>query len=578
MAAIQQFHLMSQAPFIGASSNGPGRNGTKYTSPLEQQLRADRLSTSASLSPSLPPPPPTAPPPYFYPNQAIQSEIPHVYPPISTFISAESRPHGSGDISVRPGIRPKNPAASSQRFSQSPPFPTPDTTILPSWQNVSSAPTDTDPTAQGSYVIGAETIAVLRDIVELRNKVVAKRLHIKNDLRDMDYKRQRAAKAQEEFIAASTAHMAALADPTLYTLSDQLLLKAWEELKSSTSVVKAREVLLGSSEDDLLKLESRLTVKEGEFYEKFRVITQDALMSADNSTAISSSSGSSVSTEPVAREYYSRVKELNLLRERYFNFVSEHRKQGLIRDAQRKENQLTIPPERVFDQAYLLEKEKMIQDYISAKMDMEQKMEVCDRLGVEIRPSNLPAFLDHSNRKERASRIDAGSEAGEGPKLRLPTTNVRSDNRHSILQWLQEHKSAKLKSTEMYWEESRYLPIDSVTPPIDVSDIPEWTDQEAEEYLALPSYNHLQPSSTSDDSTTETDVPRWTQAGKIAANIKVEAFQGEPPKRRYSAPPLHPSPVAPVHLTKGLLHQKEKDAVDLPRKAHLMRIRPESLP
>ncbi|QDS69655.1 hypothetical protein FKW77_009439 [Venturia effusa] len=512
-----------------------------WTTPFPQML-------SQHLAPcqkSSPPPPPTTPPPSFFAHKIQQSKAHRAQRSPPTIPSVEALVQHNTEAT-------RHPLQNLQLE------------VLPLRQD---AFTDADPKHQEQFLVAGETVALLREIARLRNKNFAKRLEIKNELTDLDYKRQRAAEAQENFIAASQERMLAWEVGGLDQHSQQLLLyKAWDELKSSTRIVKTREEWLKSAQDDVLKLEAQLLVKEDDLYDKFRALTRDASSSADSSTAISFTSDSSTSTAPIARKYYNRVGELNLLRDRFFNFVSEHRKQEHLRAIERKETRADVFSQRVLDQAFLREKQHMIQDYVVTKKEMEHIMEECERHGIEVAPPNLPPFLDHSLNKERVSDDGLGSDFPE--KDMTPLQDV-------VLEWMQGCRNALAKN--FAWEESSRTICDHTTPTSESPDASVWADHDTEECLTLLIHVNLHPT-VSDDSATGTDVPESANGGKSFFKIDAEAFQGEAPSRRYSAPASFLESVAPIRLRKGLLQRKGQDSFAVLPRASKLGFSNESLP
>jgi hypothetical protein len=444
----------------------------------------------------------------------------------------------------------------SARSIQSPHLPIPDPSLPLPRHNVPNG--SVVPTRQEAVLIGGDTVLLLKEIVELRERDVAKRIYINNGLRDLKYKSRHEAKAQEEFMRASGAHMAAVTARTADKTVVLRLQQAWTKLVELTSVAQSREKQLEDAQKDLLSLENRLFMKEGEFYEKVRGLTREALASdaapTDDFTTLSTSSASSVSTVSVAHKYYSKVGDINLMRERIFNFDSEHRRDRMIRDVQRKEGQRLDPPNRVFLLNYFAQREAMIRTYLSAKDNMEELRQSCDRQGVKVQPPDLPPVLDHSQRfVENPLHHYSEQPAKENFHHHLSNLYGHTDNQHRIVQWI---RAVRRNS---YVEPIESSVKDSASPPLRAAEIRAWANQPVEDYPALSSYNRGQPSSTSDFSSTETDTPERIERKRLGASRQdPNSFRGEPPSRRYSLPfmPLISAPV--TRLSNGALEWKRK--------------------
>lgn len=404
---------------------------------------------------------------------------------------------------------------------------------------------------QEGVFIGGETVELLKEMVELREKDVVKRIHIQNGLRDMKYKWQHAKRAQHDFMQASTAYMSTISNQAQDNDAQRGLRKAWHQLESMADVVKTRETWLETSQNNLMTLENKLFMKEDQFYGKFRWLSGDMDFSddeiTDNIVTVSASSSSSATTDPVARKYYDQVGQLHLLRERIFNLDSGHQRQKRNRDQRRRESRSLEILDKEFFQSYFTEKEKMIREYMLAKHEMEQLKEACNQGGVSVQSPSLPPFLDHLN------RLGGHPHTGqlEDGLLKRHDSIDRESRTSQWVRQMQRTASSEILDYSLY--DLKRVPID-LPSPLYASDLQEWTDQEAEDYLALPSYNQLQPPSLSEQSTTETNRPQKIAKEEPAMTSRgAESFRGDPPQRRYSAPSLPAHYRPPAFLSKTSL-------------------------
>lgn len=463
------------------------------------------------------------------------------------------------------GTIPKKSETASSRPTQSPSYPVaaPSLSLPPHDAGHDSGVSP----QQEAVLIGGETVVLLRDIVELRENDVDARIHINNGLRDLKYKAQHVAKTQEEFMRASEAYMNSIDPQTAVNRSAiHRLQQAWKLLLDMTSAAKGRQKVLEDTQNDLLVLENRLFMKEREFYGKVRGPTIEALDQApssaqpptDDFTTVETSSTSTASTVSVAHDYYSKVGDINLLRERIFNFDSEHRRERLNRDVQHQEGKTLDPPNRVFLKQYFSQRDIMIRKYVTAKTKMEELREACRRQGVLVQPPELP-LLDLSY------SVDGplNQQAGRVPKDELHhyTSNYYGhvDNQHHILHWRREvQQSSERDKSPPVPEDIENASMENASDLFRASKMQAWVDQPLEDYPALSSYDPVHPSTTSDSATTVTDTPEKFRRQRMAANQQqLGIFQPELPSRRYSSPHL-PLSSPMIRLTEGVLDWKRK--------------------
>jgi hypothetical protein len=420
------------------------------------------------------------------------------------------------------------------------------------------------PTRPEGVFIGGDTVLLLQEIVELRERDVAKRIYINNGLRDLKYKTLHARKAQEDFMKACSILVDTVTGGTIVFREAERLQDAWNRLTGLTRDAKTRERQLEDAQSDLLGLENKLFMKEGEFYGRLRGLTREPLVSTtdaptDDFTTLSSSSASSTSTVSVAHEYYNKVGDINLLKEHLFNFDSEHRRMKWIRDALRKEGQRLDPSSKVFEEQYFNQRKEMIRVYIKAKNEMEELMQSCARMGVEVAPPDLPAVLDNSQ------RVFTENEVEKGFHKHVSNLDGHTHSQHRIELWVSEVQRSNHINPFKSSVKANEPPIERASPTHSGSEIPGWTIRPVEDYPALSSYNRLAPSTTSDFSTAETEVPEGVEKRRLMMTRQnPNTFDGEAPSRRYSLPALPFTSALASQLSSGTLGVERKGDYNAP--------------
>jgi hypothetical protein len=510
---------------------------------------------------------------------------PSVPSPISTGFAAPvpfARP--ANIVGPPPQISPENPGVPASNHVRSSSFPHFPPVALPDDQPDASRIDVQSPVAEPerheTILLGGDSVVQLKELVELRGKDITRRVNLKNGIRDIEYQWQHASKAQETFMRACATMMLAFSSRTMDPLEQQQLQDNWRELQNMSGHVKSREIGLESALQDLFQLENKLFLKEEKFYGRLQGISgaktfsdsdEDEYFEETNHfTALSApSSSSSDTTHSVAHQYYSRVGDINLLRERIFNFESEHRRQKAIRDGQRSAGYRVQPSDKVFYRNFLDEKQAMVQEYIEAKQAMERLMDSCALQGVDVEPPNLPPFLDHSFRVERSPREYSGNGDEEdlkpSPFARLHRVSTRLDRIACWVRSMQKSKPLELAKKDTWDSLSR------TTVPHTLGG----TDQQAEDYLAFPLYNHLKPP------TFEVKTPPKKDEGQNLRKRGPEMFEVEmlqrrclptsgkdlEDMRRYSAPALETFRLH-IPLEDGNLDFLNEDIPDLSSRSY----------
>lgn len=386
----------------------------------------------------------------------------------------------------------------------------------------------------------------LKEVVNLRDRVVEKRVNIGNAETELERQRQYTEKAQNRFMKASRAFMASIDDGSSRSENQKALKKNWQLLQQSSDLFKSRGKRLRSAQHELQEWENTLLLKEEELYEDYLKKFLGAMSSVSSEEtetqntsdfeAVSAKSDSSDTMEPIVQQYYDRIGDVNILRERMYNFEGDHRRLTLMREAQRKEGLPIDPPEKEFYEIYFQEREYLARQYTSTKEDMYRLRSDCYIHGFHVEAPNLPPFLDQSYRIERSAAKKYSAPPFEGrfnPDVYLLFGHL--DNKVRVARWISDVRQANqevvVEMPESKLEATRHAIIKPLAPrsPGETSS---WTDIEAEDYLRLPYYGQLQPS--------EADGLE-----KDGTELAFEKIQGDPPKRRYSEPNLPSFPRRP---------------------------------
>jgi hypothetical protein len=513
--------------------------------------------------------PPPIPPPAIH-RDSLHST--HALSPISIATAVPSPPVKSADTAGHPvAVPPEHPDGPIPNNLGRPPFapfpplePPRDEADVP---RSNQPDTVVDPERQASMLLGWESVVQLKELVELREKDITKRINLKNGMRDIEFQWQHATKAQEGFMTACANMMSAFTNQTTDKAQLQSLHETWKQLQNLSGHIQSREMGFGMALNDLFQLENRLFLREEKFYERLQGIFGTGTFSDsdeedyfgetdDFTTALSApSSVSSATTRSVAHKYYSRVGDLNLLRERIFNVDSEHRRQKAMRDAQRVAGHRVQPPDKIFYKKFLDEKEAIVREYVLAKEKMEELMESCARQGVEVEPPNLPPFLDQSFRDEQEH-----SGPGDAEEIK-PDRSLRlhrnSTGHRRIQSWVQSIQADK--PTELDLEQT-WVALAETTGPHTLG----WTDQQVENYLPFPIYSHLKPPTFEMKSPTKSGNPN------NIPRTRAEMFEDEAPLRRYSTPSCnelavsrrYSAPALPTFTTYVRLRDGALDCLD----------------
>jgi hypothetical protein len=349
---------------------------------------------------------------------------------------------------------------------------------------------------------------LLKHVTFLHDEIVGLRIELINERSHCDQQRKHAAVSISNFMEKS-ASLAARAEISRQSVEvKQQLDEAWHNWKDSHGAWMSQEEKVRSLESKLKTKEARLVNKEVLLYDEIQGIRKSISSSAssqanssDNGNyLISAHSGSTNGTGPLPHEYYDKVGDTRVFRERLFNFESEHRSQMAIRNGQRELGKPVEPPEDEFLESYFSQRKNLIQDLSTARADMQRLKALCDSEGILVGETNLSELavtdnLDHSYRVPRQVMMRHAAPSDSAPGLLDPVTVLLvEDNdikfrvgrwRHDVQQALQADQFESLSPDS---REGHAL-AQATTDPMD--EISEWTEREPEDILPSPDYNLL---------------------------------------------------------------------------------------
>jgi hypothetical protein len=246
----------------------------------------------------------------------------------------------------------------------------------------------------------------MKETVELRDKVVEKRIGM--DIQEHNYNAQwkHTSKHLDDFLAAAAEFMNAL-PTTLDRPRTTSVRDRWTRLQKSAAFLKEWQNQGRSDFQKLSELERTLATKEEHLYHQFRQM----LSGPDMSESIVSGSGSTVNferlsqsseqTDPLVHDYYDTVGDLHLLHEHIFNFDAEQQRRVFQREMAYKTGEYVSANDRHSYEEYVRGRQALVKEYIDKKHQMEKLRNMCSAQGVKVEAPDLSAFLDLSQRVER---------------------------------------------------------------------------------------------------------------------------------------------------------------------------------
>jgi len=246
----------------------------------------------------------------------------------------------------------------------------------------------------------------LKEITVLREQIAGQRILLKNERRDSNFQRGHLVVLEGDFMTAASNLVKFAPNIRAETSLNPSLFVVWDHLQQAYNRVTQLEQRWQSRERDLETLERRLFEKEVQFYggEIDPLPPPGVEIRSRHYDDLDAVSACTVSTNPLEAQYYDRIGDIHLVRERLFNFEAEYRRQIGVRDSHRKGGGHELdPPDSVFFEKYFQQRLEIIREYSAADRDVQNLKVACQDLGLEIEEPNLPPFdesyaLDQSRR------------------------------------------------------------------------------------------------------------------------------------------------------------------------------------
>jgi hypothetical protein len=357
------------------------------------------------------------------------------------------------------------------------------------------------------------------------------------------------------------------------------LVVAIEHFHKATALMREDEEHLRKAEDLLMKSESSLEAYEKAstndirhlLYNEERSPTESSESPEDGDVAEFPDWGSHSSTEtpPLARQYYSRIGDIHLNRERLFNFESDHTRQLYERKSRFDRGERLSISESVWCEHYIKERQELIQEYSEAKVDVDALKKRCLEYGLDIEMPNLPPSdhddpLDHSNRWPRKAGRSATpsniamfrNDSGLQQSFVLQALMDRRSTHERVEEWRRGVLQAAQKTTfhnrwvnvirkaraNSFGDAMSDLSLRSMSPSLTTkppsSGAASWTDGEVEAHLMFPDYQQLvSPHKASSESGLSVPGHRAETHNLLQnGDVPEGAFIGERINRRYTTP------------------------------------------
>jgi hypothetical protein len=383
-----------------------------------------------------------------------------------------------------------------------------------------------------SITTGKDSIfnSLLKEVLALRRDILGQMIFLETARKDYGYQQKHTSSSESHFMEASATFMAAasMTDPSTHT-RDHLQL-AWERLQKSKDNLKIQEERVNKLEKEIQKRYGRLLTKETYLYDQMQGMRNGFRAShgseseSDNASApISAHSGSTVDMDPRASRYYDRLGDVNIYRERLFNFEMTHQQQIRIRQEQKELGLAYEMTDVEFYKQQLRERKALTEDILNATKEMKRLKRECDEGGIDVEEPETPPFadnnaLDHLFRVQRGHlpyQIHPNSAlVGQDPDWAFLIRD--GDIKARVGHWLTDvQKAAETDFFDIATPESHTATTSSSTKLTKHV----LTDKEADGLLAFPNYGML-------------NVPEETDS-HVQRGGRLN-FMADPPRRRYS--------------------------------------------
>jgi hypothetical protein len=336
---------------------------------------------------------------------------------------------------------------------------------------------------------------------------------------------------------------------------------AFADVTNSTYRLSHLEDHMQTLEKDLNDMERKLQTRENILYAdmkraqgggtEYSSSAEEEVDDDDEADILSVYSAGTSDSHPLERQYYDRIGDVNIFRERLFNFESEHQRQRIIRKTREADGAQPMPPDGDFMESYIEARGALIQEYSMAKRDVQRLKELCRSLNLVVEEPNFPAedegdSLDRMLRYTREmSQSVAPSNPGrlrrsldspdiadfriddDEPKSRVHNWLIdlwKSRGSSGVKDNLDHVRNAAQDNGPSFKTNPRTAPGSIRNLQVPSTDVEEWTELQAAASVPLPNYQML--SSASRTPSISNESPRF------------DKWQGDIPldRRRYSDP------------------------------------------
>jgi hypothetical protein len=350
------------------------------------------------------------------------------------------------------------------------------------------------------------------------------RVEIQNKRQDHAHQLGHVLQALETFVGSMQSCTCAHLAPTLQGGLAELR-EVQKHLTEINVELQHEEARLGALDDDL-------TLMEKELYDQLAVpqglgtldLVSDGYvedLKGDSNFSSRTASSSSVVEPAIVRDYYDQLGDVNLIRERLFNFESEHSRQLNLREA-RKAAQKPVPqPDAMFFQEYFINRKILVREYSKGKEKVERLRQECQRQKHHVEEPNIAPFaerdaLDRSIREYRLeNQVPFQSMRNN---FRINQVSLSHDSTLQILQWL-----VNIPKPD--------LPLSAAV--IEYTAQPDGSDSEPSRAVLHELETEPDPDDRFYSPPDETIVSHWAPT-TTSRNSNERRFQPEKPKRRYS--------------------------------------------
>jgi hypothetical protein len=267
---------------------------------------------------------------------------------------------------------------------------------------------------------GGPLWVALEETVQLRDKVLERRIGMEISESNFNAQWKHTSGHLDNFLVAATELMNSLS-PDYLRSHGMHVQERWARMQQSASHLQKWQKEGLTKIRDLTKLEGKLAEKEEHLYEKFRQLISgpNDSESLESETAYTVNydrlSDSTDRTDPLERDYYDKVGDMLLIQEHIFNTDADQKRRVYQREmAMRTGEFVTSTADRESYEQYSKDRRLLINEYLTAKTEMELLRNSCHKIGLKVEPPNSPPFLDLSQRIERSP---SPYSQGSSPKI-----------------------------------------------------------------------------------------------------------------------------------------------------------------